>query len=450
MLHFYQHSAIQQHKPLIQAKLKIGKPGDKYEQEADAVADRVMRMRDTDSIQMQPIEEEEEELQPKLRMQPEEEEEEMMQPKLKTSKNNKIQMVCKNCEDELLQTKSTNSESHASEAVTEKIRQTRGNGKPLPDNTNQFMSGALGADFSDVKIHANSTSSSLNQSLNSRAFTYGNNIYFNKGEYNPSSTSGKKLLAHELTHVVQQTGSTIHKQATQATVPQTERRNGLGIRGRTGLYDAVLNRGTNTLTLEMRVAFNFTGPWPNDAAKTRWSNDFERLVENRWSYRYYLVPDGVCSSADETFFARVNVIPVTSNPHFNITVAYVTSHAGSSANSVTRTASLDSMDTVERTRTRAGESFQQRGVEHEFGHMLGLAHIECDVTTGVCPAGDQYGDTPSEAGDIMGVGTIVSERDYLPFTTAMYYFTGCNWTASHQMHRPLGDFPIPSGDTAVA
>ena len=116
-------------KPVIQPKLKVGQPEDKYEQEADAVADRVMRMSEGESIRMQPIEEEEEMLQPKLRMQPIEEEEEMVQ------------------------TKSEKGDGYTSQIISEQIKSSKGNGSPLPSGTNQFMSNAFGSDFSHVRIH---------------------------------------------------------------------------------------------------------------------------------------------------------------------------------------------------------------------------------------------------------------------------------------------------------
>jgi len=66
------------------------------------------------------------------------------------------------------------------------------------------MSSRFGIDFNDVSIHTDSRSIQLNRQLNARAFTVGNDVYFNQGEYNPNSWEGKHLLAHELTHVVQQ------------------------------------------------------------------------------------------------------------------------------------------------------------------------------------------------------------------------------------------------------
>lgn len=179
-------------RPVIQTSLKIGQPGDKYEQEADAVADRVMRMSETETMQMQPVEEEEI-MQPKLRMQPVEEEE-------------SIQMKCDKCEkdEEMLQTKSGSGEKNASPLISQKIQNSKGNGKALSSDANQYMSSAFGNDFSGVQIHTGFDAVQMNQKLGARAFTVGNDIYFNEGEYNPNSGEGKHLLAHELAHTVQQ------------------------------------------------------------------------------------------------------------------------------------------------------------------------------------------------------------------------------------------------------
>ncbi len=73
------------------------------------------------------------------------------------------------------------------------------------------MSSSFGSDFNSVRIHSNSDATNLNRQLHAKAFTHGNDIYFNKGEYDPNSTSGKHLLAHELTHVVQQQSKTIQR-----------------------------------------------------------------------------------------------------------------------------------------------------------------------------------------------------------------------------------------------
>lgn len=87
----------------LQASLEVGRPGDKYEQEADAVADRVMGMTDSYQMQMQPMEEEEEVLQPKLRMQPMEEEEEMLQPKAERSLQPELNYISSSPQGDMIQ-----------------------------------------------------------------------------------------------------------------------------------------------------------------------------------------------------------------------------------------------------------------------------------------------------------------------------------------------------------
>ena len=68
------------------------------------------------------------------------------------------------------------------------------------------MNTSFGADFSDVRIHDNKESAKMNNAIQAQAFTHGKDIYFNEGKYNPQSSAGKKLLAHELTHTIQQGG----------------------------------------------------------------------------------------------------------------------------------------------------------------------------------------------------------------------------------------------------
>jgi hypothetical protein len=210
--------------PSLQTRLKVGKPGDKYEREADAMADRVMRMpagemtaqrqcaecqeelqmkpaesRVSNHIRMQPLEEEEEMLQAMIQRQPMEEEEELMMPKL--------QMQVEEEEEEPLQMKSKDGETNVTPALQNQLRSSKGKGSPLTQGTNHFMSNSFGADFSSVNIHTGNDAIQMNRQLGARAFTYGSDIYFNKGEYSPESSEGKHLLAHELTHVVQQNGN---------------------------------------------------------------------------------------------------------------------------------------------------------------------------------------------------------------------------------------------------
>ncbi|MEM9214348.1 MAG: DUF4157 domain-containing protein [Cyanobacteria bacterium P01_F01_bin.150] len=94
----------------------------------------------------------------------------------------------------------------ASADVETSINQESGKGQPLPEDLQVSMEEAFGADFSRVRVHRDLKAQDLAQSLNARAFTTGPDIFFNQGAYNPNSKSGQELLAHELTHVIQQGG----------------------------------------------------------------------------------------------------------------------------------------------------------------------------------------------------------------------------------------------------
>ena len=77
-------------------------------------------------------------------------------------------------------------------------------GAPLAIETRDFMESGLGADFGDVRIHTDSKASESARSVQAHAYTVGNNVVFQSGKYQPESDAGKRMLAHELTHVVQQ------------------------------------------------------------------------------------------------------------------------------------------------------------------------------------------------------------------------------------------------------
>ena len=88
--------------------------------------------------------------------------------------------------------------------VEDAIVSARGGGTALDSGVRAQMESSFGADFGRVRIHDNSGADSLNRSLSARAFTTGTDIFFRQGEYRPGSSDGRRLLAHELTHVVQQ------------------------------------------------------------------------------------------------------------------------------------------------------------------------------------------------------------------------------------------------------
>ena len=150
---------------------------------------------------------------------------------IRMPEQNFVQRKCAHCEEEkklqrkplasFIQRKETLSGTVAPDVISNKINASKGNGNSMDGNTHSFMQSRFGADFSDVKIHTGSESVQLNRELNAKAFTVGNDIYFNEGQYSPGSGEGKHLLAHELTHTLQQ-NSFIQRQAQpQAISPGT-------------------------------------------------------------------------------------------------------------------------------------------------------------------------------------------------------------------------------------
>jgi hypothetical protein len=184
--------------PPIQTKLTIGEPGDKYEQEADQVASQVVQQINSpvpvQSAQGQTVQREE--------VAPFEEEQVQAKSISDTIQREEVAPF----EEEQVQAKSISDTIQRQEKpdLEASINQARGGGQAMGDNIRKPMEQAFGADFGGVKVHTDSRSDQLNQSIQARAFTTGQNVFFRQGEYNPGSRGGQELLAHELTHVVQQ------------------------------------------------------------------------------------------------------------------------------------------------------------------------------------------------------------------------------------------------------
>jgi Domain of unknown function (DUF4157) len=194
----------------FQPKLSIGQPNDVYEKEADAVASAVVnhqpgatpviQQKKISSIQRlaTPLEEE------KLSTN-----DERMKKDKEIQEKPEIQMMCPGCEKErdekegAVQTKG-GAGSSASPSLSSKIEGSAGKGNGLPKKILSEMNASFGIDFSQVNIHTDSEAVQMNKELGAQAFTHGRDIYFNSGKYDAHSSDGKQLLAHELTHVVQQ------------------------------------------------------------------------------------------------------------------------------------------------------------------------------------------------------------------------------------------------------
>jgi Domain of unknown function (DUF4157) len=91
-------------------------------------------------------------------------------------------------------------------SVEAAISSERGGGSPIEPRVRARFERAMGTDLSEVRVHTNSTADALNRQVSAKAFTTGNDVFFSRGTYDPSSESGQRLLAHELTHTMQQSG----------------------------------------------------------------------------------------------------------------------------------------------------------------------------------------------------------------------------------------------------
>jgi hypothetical protein len=119
-------------------------------------------------------------------------------------------------------------EQEVAPEVESAIERKRGSGQALDKATQAEMSGSFGADFAGVRVHTDSTADALNKGINAVAFTTGQDIFFSEGSYQPQSSTGKELLAHELTHVAQQGGRWCEASSFWATqvAPRRKKRKG--------------------------------------------------------------------------------------------------------------------------------------------------------------------------------------------------------------------------------
>lgn len=166
--------------PLFQAKLKIGQTNDTYEQEADRVAEQVVEI----------------------------------------SKNKVGKVQSKPLVGEITPLIQRQTEK-VPPSIGSGVQSLQGGGRPLTESERSFFEPRFGTDFSNVRVHNNRRADFLARSINARAFTFGNNVVFGAGQYSHNTYHGRKLFAHELSHVVQQS---VNEQGIQRTPTATEER----------------------------------------------------------------------------------------------------------------------------------------------------------------------------------------------------------------------------------
>jgi hypothetical protein len=178
--------------PIAQAKLRVGTPNDKFEREADRVADQVIRMAG-------PI---------------------VPQPAVATES---VQRLCAECaggsslcaecaeEEESIRAKPKQGQTAGADPdLAVQLQAIRGSGQPLPTGERSYFEARFRRDFSGTRIHAGKVAADLATQANARAFTLKRDIFFGAGEYRHDQSSDfLHLLAHELAHVVQQGGANV-------------------------------------------------------------------------------------------------------------------------------------------------------------------------------------------------------------------------------------------------
>jgi len=168
-------------------KLTVNKPGDVYEQEADRVAEQVMRMPEAGLVQ------------PSLFC-------DQVKPNIMKGLNYVP------AASPVLQARETSDSTHELTSDLElQLHTIRGGGQPLPSSARDFFEPRFGYNLNQVRIHTDERSASIASSVHARAFTLGSDIVFASGQYAPGTTAGKSLLAHELVHVAQQRAGVISR-----------------------------------------------------------------------------------------------------------------------------------------------------------------------------------------------------------------------------------------------
>jgi peptidoglycan hydrolase-like protein with peptidoglycan-binding domain len=212
----------------VQAKLNVGEPGDRYEVEADNIAEKVVNQSQTVShgffdsanssqvqrnsiqtLQEKPLAEsitpfvqkKEDEEEDRIQKQPLELIDEAMQMKsIEREEDKPVQKAGVGLLSE------SGGQAEVSSTIEKKLQNGSQSGAKMDPAIQSEMENGFGADFSQVSIHSDTEAVQMSQELGAQAFTHGKDVYFNKRKYNPSSNEGKHLLAHELTHTIQQTG----------------------------------------------------------------------------------------------------------------------------------------------------------------------------------------------------------------------------------------------------
>lgn len=171
----------------IQGKLTVSSPGDRFEKEAEQVAHEVMTMTDSTIAQKSSPDAE------------------SISCSSIAQRIQSLLYANKSPQPDCMTAAQQHQESEVGSDLESQISAQRSGGSAMDNSERGFFESRFGADFGNVKLHTDSQAATAARDLNARAFTVGNDIFFGAGEHQPGSHAGRSLMAHELTHVVQQT-----------------------------------------------------------------------------------------------------------------------------------------------------------------------------------------------------------------------------------------------------
>ena len=308
-------------------------------------------------------------------------------------------------------------------------------GRPLEPALRQDMEQRFAQDFSAVRVHTDATAERSAHEVNAHAYTVGRNVVFGAGQFAPTTPAGRRLLAHELAHVVQQSGademrygqgtdkSGLSPIVRRAPTPLLA---GVFQYGRSNFadrFDGEVDSRNHRVVLTMRLAIN--DAVNGDAPEVKWAriNSFfaaaKAVIEQAWRS----LPLGLKSPCmAEVYSVGVNVMLDYDNPHQTITLW---GNQGERSNSTnwqlgdTKSKTRSTPVLLDPKKKPSPENikmvdFEQVPVVHEFGHLMGLEHPLCSGSDERC-----YGLTFEQKNDLMGYGSAITPRDYQPHIRIM-------------------------------
>jgi ribosomal protein L12E/L44/L45/RPP1/RPP2 len=348
-----------------QAKLKIGAENDPFEQQADAMADKIVNKENS-------LEQDKTQTQNTIQKKEEKKDEKTIQKKSAPEKIN-------DKKEEKIQKKSNGEAHSASPSLQSQLNSSKGGGQPLSEPSRQSMESGFGNDFSNVRVHSDSGAAQMNKELGSHAFTHGNDIYFNEGKYNPGTRDGDHLLAHELTHTIQQTGNVQRKPKSSNSKPiakgkGTEETEGT-VSGNVYTHptDGSIDVESKIITIEdVKVPTFKVGYGPDKAFKLERKGDEERPTDQIQVWEKDALPgDGLKSKLDAKLDAE-NSPRMTENgqPVYYFRIAkQQTGNAGI----VFGTEDMIKKRCARPNWTKAGE-YKTFDVDHQREYQLGGEH----------------------------------------------------------------------------